>query len=225
MRHITDPIEALMHALHSAGTSRRLIGLVGLPGAGKSTQAELWAKLINERCSQPVAQAVSMDGFHLTKAELDQLSHPQEAHARRGSYWTFDAEGLAQRLESLRECQADGSPSEVLWPTFDHQAGDPVAHGQVVAGTTRLVILEGLYLLLGREDGWRVREVLDEVWFLSVDLDQAMRQLEARHCRVWQISAEEARARIARNDLLNAQKVETTRSRAEAWVDPLPISF
>ena len=225
MRHITDPIAALVQAIPAQGSPRRLIGLVGLPGAGKSTQAELWAKIINREFQQPVAQAVSMDGFHLTRAQLDLMANPQEAHARRGSYWTFDAESLAQSLESLRRSTVDGVPSETGWPTFDHEAGDPVPNGQIVVADTRLVILEGLYLLLGREDGWRVREVLDEVWFLATDLDQAMHQLEARHCRVWRITPEEARARIAGNDLLNAQKVESTRARADAWVDPLPLTF
>ena len=225
MRYVSDPIEALLQQLPAEGAPRQLMGLVGLPGAGKSTQAELWAQAINERCQESVAQAISMDGFHLTRAQLDQMADPQEAHARRGSFWTFDPDGLAQRLEALRQTEANGKYPELVWPTFDHEAGDPVPNGQRIVGSTRLIILEGLYLLLAAQDGWHVRERLDEVWFLSVEMAQAMQQLEARHCRVWKISPAEAQARIARNDLLNAQKVETTRTLADAWVAPSPLTF
>jgi pantothenate kinase len=44
-----------------------------------------------------------MDGFHLTKAQLQEMPNPQAAFARRGAPWTFDPAALAQRLKMLRE--------------------------------------------------------------------------------------------------------------------------
>jgi len=59
----------LITQLHALATGpRRLLGVVGPPGAGKSTLAALMAQALGER-----AQAVPMDGYHLAQVELERL--------------------------------------------------------------------------------------------------------------------------------------------------------
>ena len=47
--------------------------------------------------------ALSMDGFHLTKAELRQFPDPAQAFARRGAPWTFDAVSYTHLCTGLQE--------------------------------------------------------------------------------------------------------------------------
>ncbi|CDI85663.1 Predicted panthothenate kinase/uridine kinase-related protein, related [Eimeria praecox] len=58
---------------------------------------------------------VGMDGFHLTRAELDKFPDPQQAHRRRGAPWTFDLGAFWERLHTLKT-----KAGPVVFPTFDH---------------------------------------------------------------------------------------------------------
>ncbi|MBK6649397.1 MAG: hypothetical protein IPG42_06625 [Betaproteobacteria bacterium] len=79
------------------------------------------------------------------------------------------------------------------------------------------MLIEGLYLL-HKDDGWDVSGLLDECWFLDVPLHTALQRLQARHMAAWGINAEQAQARIAGSDVLNAQLVQGHRERADALV-------
>ena len=46
-------------------------------------------------------------GYHYTRARLDQMEDPEEAHARRGAHWTYNAEAFIQAIQTLRK---DGDP-------------------------------------------------------------------------------------------------------------------
>lgn len=53
-----------------------------------------------------------MDGFHLTRAQLDAMPDPATAHARRGAEFTFDGEGFLQLVQALRKpLPTSSSPS------------------------------------------------------------------------------------------------------------------
>ena len=220
-QHIADPV-AQLHALLPPAGGRTVVGLVGLPGAGKSTQARRWTEQVNALAQAPVMQCVGMDGFHYSRAELAQLPAPQNDLARRGAPWTFDATRLAISLQALRVRDYAGRHSEVHWPDFDHAVGEPVAGAICIAASTRLVLVEGLYLLLP-DAPWGLSPLLDHTWFLDEDLDTAMHRLVTRHRQSWGLSEAEARARIARNDRLNAGIADQTRRYAQARVTPTPI--
>ncbi|CAD7701967.1 unnamed protein product [Ostreobium quekettii] len=89
------------------------------------------------------AAVVPMDGFHYYKAQLDSMKDPMKAYLHRGAHWTFDAAGFVAALRRIRETGAASLPS------FDHGRGDPVEDDIKVQSGTRLVIVEGNYLLLG----------------------------------------------------------------------------
>ena len=202
-------VERLLGLLAS-GKPRILVALAGLPGAGKSTWAARWAEGVDRRVGAGQLQVLGMDGFHLPRAALARMPDPALALARRGAPWTFDAAALRERLLALR----DGSQA-VSWPDFQHDVGDPVEGVFVVPPATRLVLVEGLYLL---HQGWELEGVFDERWFLDVAPVVARGRLVERHQRAWGISGVEAEARIDVNDGLNSALVRADRSLADRLV-------
>lgn len=59
---------------------RYIVAIAGAPGSGKTTTAEAVAQHLN---ADPKVHAalLSMDGFHLSRAALDQLPNSTEAYA------------------------------------------------------------------------------------------------------------------------------------------------
>jgi pantothenate kinase len=210
---LNDPMGRLLRLTEANASKRIVIGVVGLPGSGKSTLAHQLVNAVNGRTNAKAAVALSMDGFHLTKATLAQFADPAAALARRGSPWTFDPADLADKLKQLRQ-----NPDEsITWPDFQHGMGDPVADAITVSPATKLIIVEGLYLL-HREHGWNLKGLLDECWYLDTPMDVAMERLVKRHMASWDFSRERALDRLAINDRLNADIVLQSRERADYLV-------
>jgi len=157
-----------------------------------------------------------MDGFHLYRWQLDRMDDPEEAHARRGAHWTFDAEAFVRCLESLRDGGAVSAPS------FDHGVGDPVASDIDIRPHHTVVVVEGNYLLLDIEPWRKVSGILDEVWYVDTPVDVAMERIFERQTGNG-LAPETSRWRIANNDRPNAELVLTTRTRADLVLPSLPL--
>ena len=222
--YITDPIASLHALVPPTGSARVIVGLVGLPGAGKSTQARIWAERVNTRAGVTVMQTVGMDGFHLSLAELAQLPPPKNDVTRRGAPWTFDSRKLARSLMELQQQDADGNYADVHWPDFDHAVGEAVPHAIHLYPSTRLVLVEGLYLLLPDPE-WNLKNLFDHIWFLDEDMDATMQRLVKRHRHSWDLTEAEAIARIAVNDKCNAEVADQTRCFANALAAPIAIDY
>ena len=187
--------------------SRRLLGIAGAPGAGKSTLAERLVEALGER-----AVLVPMDGFHLADAALERLGRL----GRKGAPDTFDAGGYAALLQRLRTARPQDAP---VWaPMFDRELEQPLAGAIEVGAEVPLVITEGNYLLL--EDGpfAQVRAMLDACWFVEVPEDLRIERLIARHERFGK-SPQAAREWALGPDEANARLVAGTRDRADVVVD------
>lgn len=213
MQRLADPVQHLLASLES-GTTRWVIALAGLPGAGKSTRAEKWVAAVNEITAVDSAMALGMDGFHLSKAQLARMPDPEAALRRRGAPWTFDARGFARKVRALKSA---ATQADVYWPGFTHQSGDPLADACRVPASCRLVIIEGLYTLYRDGDWGLLQGCFDESWYLDTSRQTALARLRKRHQQVWGISETEAGARIESNDRHNARIVASTRSRAD-WL-------
>jgi pantothenate kinase len=189
-----------------AAGPRRLLGVVGPPGAGKSTLASLMALALGQR-----AQAVPMDGYHLAQVELERLGR---AH-RKGAPDTFDAAGYAALLQRLR---AQTGADVIYAPDFRREIEEPVAGALPVFAQTPLVITEGNYLLLDDEPAWApVAGLLDEVWYLQVDAALRQKRLAARHVQFGR-TREQALAWIAQTDEPNARRIEASAHRTSRTV-------
>ncbi|MEV8530537.1 nucleoside/nucleotide kinase family protein [Streptomyces sp. NPDC051211] len=188
--------------LLAASGGRRILGIAGPPGAGKSTLAGRLARALGPA----LAVVVPMDGFHLAQAELVRLGRAD----RKGAPDTFDATGYAALLRRLRE----PGPATVYAPAFDRSLEEPIAGSIPVHPAVPLVITEGNYLL-HPADGWAdVRPLLDESWFLAPDDAIRTRRLVERHVRH---GRERARAEewVTRSDEANARLIAPTRARAD----------
>lgn len=214
---LPDPAGHVMALLARRPQPRLVLGMAGLPGGGKSTLGQRIAQEVNHRAGAPLMQTVGMDGFHLTRAALAAFPDPALALRRRGAPWTFDPAGLAARIRLLREATRSSPWQMVPWPGFEHGVGDPVEDAIQVGPQVRVVLVEGLYLL-HQSDGWNLDGLLDECWYLDVDMETAMERLLARHSASWSLSRGQALAKVAGNDRQNAQLVEAGQSRADWYV-------
>ncbi len=186
---------------------RRLLGIVGPPGAGKSTVAEALVSALGEQ-----AVAVPMDGYHLAQVELERLGRA----ARKGAPDTFDSAGYVALLKRLRQPVRGET---VYAPAFRREIEEPVAGAIPVAPEVPLVITEGNYLLLDQPHWNEVASLLDEVWYVDVDDALRVSRLVARHERHGR-SPEAARAWVESTDEPNARLIAATRARASfffAW--------
>jgi pantothenate kinase len=184
---------------------RRILGIAGAPGGGKSTLA---AALIGE-LGPDTARLVGMDGFHLAQAELERLGRAD----RKGAPDTFDARGFAALLRRLRNRE----DSVVYAPEFRREIEEPVACAVPVPREVPLVVTEGNYLLVDDADWSDVRALLDEAWFVEGDEDRRRDWLIARHIQFGK-SPDFAREWVMRSDERNAELVATTRTRADLVV-------
>lgn len=186
-----------------AGGQRKLLGLVGAPGAGKSTLAMALLQAVGA----DRAQVVPMDGFHLANVELQRLGRAD----RKGAPDTFDSAGYVALLERLRNQRPDGDI--VYAPEFRREIEEPIAGAIAVLPSTQLVITEGNYLLHDAGPWAGAAAMLDEVWY--VDIDDAVREerLVQRHQQFGR-SAEAARDWVASTDAPNARLIAATKARA-----------
>ena len=183
---------------------RRILGITGAPGAGKST---LCAALIAELGQD--AALVGMDGFHLANAELERLGRRQ----RKGAPDTFDAGGYAALLSRLRS----DVDQTIYAPTFDRNLEESIGSAVPVFAGTPLILTEGNYLLLEGPEWSRVRPSLDAAWFLEPPEDVRLERLIARHEAHGRARAE-AEAWVGSVDQPNAEVINATRTRADLIV-------
>ncbi|GAB3586752.1 nucleoside/nucleotide kinase family protein [Leifsonia lichenia] len=214
--------------LRAARGGRVLLGIAGSPGSGKTTLARAVVERVNARAgaaqqgaqgggqgggqhgAHPVAASLPMDGFHLANATLDALGR----HDRKGAIDTFDAWGFVALLERV----ATDREHTVYAPGFDRTVDEPVAAGIAIAPETRLVVVEGNYLLVDAEPWSRIPGLLAESWFVSTPEPVRLARLIDRHTRHGRTpEAAEGWARDV--DGANATLIEATRMRATRMVD------
>jgi pantothenate kinase len=176
------------------GAARRIVAVVGAPGSGKSGFAERLRQRLEGRVA---AQVLAMDGFHYDDVVLEARGW----RPRKGAPHTFDVDGLGAVLGRIK---ADGG--DVAVPVFDRSIEIARAGARIIEAATRLVIVEGNWLLLD-EPGWTdLRRQFDLTVFLDVPEAELARRLRARWVGYGMDEAG-IRAKLEDNDLPNARRV------------------
>ena len=198
---IAETYKDRINALKNGG-GRKILGIVGPPGCGKSTLAAALLELLGDD-----AVAVPMDGYHLANVELARLGRA----GRKGAEDTFDSAGYVSLLRRLKEQQAN----EIVYaPEFRREIEEPIANAIPVFPDTQLVITEGNYLLLDHGHWAGVSELLDEIWYVDIDHSVRRERLVKRHMHFGR-SQSAAEDWVASTDEPNAVRIEATKHRAD----------
>lgn len=198
---IAETYKARLNALKNGG-GRKILGIVGPPGCGKSTLAAALLDFLGDE-----AVAVPMDGYHLANVELARLGRA----GRKGAEDTFDSAGYVSLLRRLKNQQAN----EIVYaPEFRREIEEPIANAIPVFPETQLVITEGNYLLLDHGHWAGVSELLDEIWYVDIDHSVRRERLVKRHMHFGR-SQSAAEDWVANTDEPNAVRIEATKHRAD----------
>ena len=168
--------------------------VAGGPGSGKSTLCAAVVQRINDILlkddSSSPAVVLPMDGYHYSRAQLKSMGESpdieythDELLARRGAPWTFDAESCITAFTQAR------NNGKATLPIYSRTKSDPVENGVTLHPTTKIVLLEGNYLLAFDDERWnplQTNNVFDETWYIACkSIEDQRERLVKRHLETW----------------------------------------
>ena len=204
--------------------------VAGGPGSGKSTLSTAVATRINEQLQtergedeDPAAVVLPMDGFHYSRSQMKAMkSSSNEAYtydellARRGAPWTFDAEGCVAAFTRARETGV------ASLPVYCRVKSDPVSDGVQLHPGTKIVLLEGNYLLAWDDERWaplRTNRVFDETWYIACkSLEDQRDRLVKRHLETW---SDEKTKMFGEGALGAGAKADSNDMKNLEWIDKM----
>lgn len=204
-----EDLLARARRLGDAQSAPVVIGVVGAPGAGKTTLVESLISKLNNAIPDPERQHyahVPMDGFHLSDQELTRLGLLD----RKGAPETFDVHGYAATLHRLRSPRT----AVVYAPGFERTIEQPIAGVIPVYPSATTILTEGNYLLLDRPDWQQVREQCTEIWYCEQENELRIQRLIQRHIQFGKTPAE-AESWVHTVDEKNAKLIQSTRANAD----------
>ncbi|KAM0788605.1 hypothetical protein ACM66B_001726 [Microbotryomycetes sp. NB124-2] len=206
---------------------RIVIGVAGIPGSGKSTLAyplvnklnnmlgaetdkieidekEVVARIAeqdDEQHENAVAVAVGLDGWHCTRAKLDQFPDPAEARRRRGAAFTFESSSY---VDFVRQLKTKPLLERIKFQTFSHSKKDPEPAKFDILSRHRIVVVEGLYCFLDTDEWREATQLLDERVWVECEREVARERLIRRHLESGvETEYDKAVDRVDNSDLLN----------------------
>ena len=184
---------------------RFLLGIIGVPGAGKSTLAELLMKKANDVLHEKCAIVVPMDGYHYHNDILIEKG----LLPLKGIPETFDAQRFVMLMKEIAFSNAEKIPC----PSYDRDLHNPVEGSIIIEKRHKIIIVEGNYLLLDTCPWNELAELFDESWFIEASPGITKERLLTRHVRTGR-SIEDALRKIESTDAPNAELIIQTRPRA-----------
>ncbi|CCE64272.1 hypothetical protein TPHA_0H00620 [Tetrapisispora phaffii CBS 4417] len=223
-----------------------VIGRGGLPNSVKiaANESELFSNI-------ELSQVVPMDGFHLSRNCLDNFTDPVEAHKRRGSPMTFDSNNFLQLCKALCETAKITARNNVgtieqnnsietvfdavsstfisnipciCIPGFNHALKDPSTAALTIPSQSRILILEGLYLLYDKENWANIHKIVEgtaSYLIYNIDISESVLQdrVAKRHLKSGLVSSyEEGVKKFQGNDLLNARDIKSNTIKAHSVI-------
>ncbi len=189
----------------ASASTRTIIGIIGKPGGGKSTLS----KYLLKGMDPTLVSVVPMDGFHLSNKVLKELGRLD----RKGAQDTFDVKGFTTLIQRIKMDSAD----PIYYPIFDRSIEESIAAQGVVYPSTRVVIVEGNYLMHDK-DGWQeIAPLLDQSWYAFLEEDIRISRLISRHIAFGK-DPDSAKAWAKGSDQVNAELIETGVGRCDFLV-------
>jgi pantothenate kinase len=155
------------------GGQRLFIGICGPPAGGKSTFAKWLVDQVNSNGSR-LAAVLGQDGYHRKNRDLEAtgLRH------RKGRPETFDPGFFLRDLSKVR----DGHGQDITTPIYSREIHDTV-DGNVIPASARLIVVEGIFLLLDTPPWNELRGIMHETLYLSRSWPDCRRTLLQRQIR------------------------------------------
>jgi uridine kinase len=168
-----------LNCLDISDPGRRLIGIIGPSGGGKTVFAEVLCKVINQIAAGNPAVTLGMDGYHFPNEYLDTQTtadgDPLRLH--KGKPCSFDVERFISAIQELR------TEDNLSLPEYDRGLHEPVEDRIKLTEAHKVILIEGNFLLHD-EGGWeRIRPLLNCSVYLDVDTAICRERLKARHLR------------------------------------------
>jgi len=191
-----------IQSLLNGQNPRTLIGIVGKPGAGKSTVVEE----ISKKFDSKTVSIIPMDGFHLSNEELISLGRRD----RKGAPDTFNVEGFTSLIKRVKS----DSKVDHMFPIFHREIEASIADEGMVPKESKVVVIEGNYLFSEDHNWDGIYPLLDHTWFIEIKDEVRLERLIARHIRFGK-TPEEAEVWSRGSDETNARFIGLTAYRAE----------
>ena len=174
--------------------NRYFIALSGPPASGKSTISE---KLVNDLTLKGHNSSIlQMDGFHYD----DQILEQKSLLLKKGAPETFDVMGFLNFLLRLQ------NEDEVAIPIFDRSLELSRSSAVIISKETRVVIVEGNYLLLKTHPWRELHKFFNSTIMISTKHEILEKRLLERW-RSFNIPEEEIKQKVFENDLPNGMNV------------------
>lgn len=175
---------------------RRFLAMAGAPGSGKSTSAATLQDAVN--ATAPGAAAIlPMDGFHFDDAVLED----RRRRPWKGAPDTFDVGGLISVIMRLRQ-----QDDIVAVPVFDRDLEISRGSARLIPQDTRLIIVEGNYLLLEEAPWSGLAPLFDLTVMIDVPEIVLAERLRARWAH-YDMSSDQIMQKLEDNDLPNGRRV------------------
>ncbi|MFP4026976.1 MAG: hypothetical protein ACLFWL_04230 [Candidatus Brocadiia bacterium] len=188
-----------------ANPGRRLVGIAGPPGGGKSVFCSLLKRVIDVLLGSDDAVAMmSLDGFHRSNEWLAEHGLQE----LKGRPETFDVRSFVNVLREVSK----GDSIDV--PAYDRELHEPVRSRVPVRPEHSIALVEGNFLLFGGEEWASVADYLDVSLFLDTPFEAIKSRIIQRHIRGGR-DPEDARRHFERVDRPNYELCASTRERAD----------
>ncbi|UCD27422.1 MAG: hypothetical protein JSV03_09855 [Planctomycetota bacterium] len=216
------PLLTMLQDLQQSSEKRVIAGLAGIPGSGKTAFTAALTHVAHALFPMSWFSAVGMDGWHLSNQVLDKRTINNGAgkaiplRRRKGCPESFDVSVLCKALAELH--QAEGI---VKLPVYDRQRHDPIPEALTVLPQTRVLLVEGNYLLDDNPPWDAVSSQLHPKLFLECDADLARQRVIARHIRGG-LTEQTASAKFELNDRANTEIVSAAASCADVRIQLEP---
>ena len=193
----------------AASGPRRILGITGAPGSGKSSLAAALVKALDGK-----AALVPMDGFHLANSELIRLGRGD----RKGAIDTFDGEGYVALIRRLRSADEP----VVYVPEFRREIEEAIAGAIPVARDVSLIVTEGNYLLADQAPWAQLGTLIDQAWYVDPGEELRLARLVRRHIAYGK-DPDTAKAWSLGTDQRNAELIVATRHKADLEIHSLDL--